>query len=137
IDRLKATRFLAVLGSSGTGKSSLVQTGLISGLEMGLLGRAKTHWRIIDFRPRGAPLRNLARRLVTAERSEKHEVSVAADEAEIDLLRARLKREPWALFKWCHEGHLPHGTNLLLLVDQFEELFRYQTYDDREEAEAF
>src|SRR5438874_1345204 len=67
IERLRATRFLAVLGSSGTGKSSLVHTGLISALEMGLLGRAKTHWRIVDFRPRGAPLRNLARRLLATE----------------------------------------------------------------------
>ena len=32
---------------------------------------------------------------------------------------------------------LPPATNLLLLVDQFEELFRYQDYAGREEAEAF
>ena len=37
IERLARTRFLAVLGSSGTGKSSLVKTGLLAGLEMGLL----------------------------------------------------------------------------------------------------
>ena len=29
VDRLAATRFLAVLGSSGTGKSSVVKTGLL------------------------------------------------------------------------------------------------------------
>src|SRR5262249_32541585 len=34
-------------------------------------------------------------------------------------------------------GHLPRGCNVLLLVDQFEELFRYQTYASRDEAEAF
>ena len=33
--------------------------------------------------------------------------------------------------------NLPEGTNLLLLVDQFEELFRYSAYAEREEAEAF
>src|SRR5262245_195530 len=137
IDRLGATRFLAVLGSSGTGKSSLVQTGLISGLEMGMLGRARSHWRIVDFRPRGAPLRNLARRLLATELQETHGTIAKPDEIEIEFLSARLKREPWSLFRWCQEGHLPKGTNLLLLVDQFEELFRYQTYADREEAEAF
>ena len=51
IARLAATRFLAVLGSSGTGKSSLVRTGLWSGLEMGLLRGAGARWQIVDFRP--------------------------------------------------------------------------------------
>src|SRR5262249_46868564 len=51
---------------------------------------------------------------------------------------ARLKRGPRALIEWCRDGHhLAPGTNLLLLVDQFEELFRYQDYAGREEAEAF
>ena len=36
VERLKATRFLAVLGSSGTGKSSLVKTGLLSALDIDL-----------------------------------------------------------------------------------------------------
>src|SRR5258705_4527452 len=41
------------------------------------------------------------------------------------------------MIEWCRAGHLAKGTNLLLLVDQFEELFRYQDYAGREEAEAF
>jgi hypothetical protein len=137
VEQLGRTHFLAVLGSSGTGKSSLVQTGLISGLEMGLLGLAKSRWRVVDFRPRGEPLHNLARRLLATEGRDSQNGSNRPDEGEVGALRARLKREPWALFRWCQEGHLPRGTNLLILVDQFEELFRYQTYDDREEAEAF
>ena len=36
VDRLAATRFLAVLGASGSGKSSLVKTGLLDALELGL-----------------------------------------------------------------------------------------------------
>jgi ABC-type phosphate/phosphonate transport system ATPase subunit len=36
VDRLAATRFLAVLGTSGSGKSSLVVTGLLDALEIGL-----------------------------------------------------------------------------------------------------
>jgi hypothetical protein len=55
-----------------------------------------------------------------------------------DSLKTRLSRGgPRTLIEWCREGHLPAGTNLLLLVDQFEELFRYQDYEEREEAEAF
>lgn len=137
VERLARTRFLAVLGSSGTGKSSLVRTGLISGLEMGWLPRAGSRWRVVDFRPGGAPLHNLARRLLETENSEAGQVGNSADEVAIKLLRARLKREPMSVIEWCRDGHLPGATNMLLLVDQFEELFRYESYAGREEAEAF
>jgi tetratricopeptide (TPR) repeat protein len=137
VGRLRATRFLAVLGSSGCGKSSLVHTGLLSGLEMGLLGRASSRWRIVDFRPGGEPLRNLARRLLETNRPEAQQGAAGLDEIDVEFLRARLKRAPDSLIEWCRESDLPDGTNLLFLVDQFEELFRYQSYASREEAEAF
>src|SRR4029079_17190122 len=63
VDRLAATRFLAVLGSSGTGKSSIVKTGLLDALDLGAMVQAGSAWRVVDFRPGSAPLRNLARRL--------------------------------------------------------------------------
>ena len=134
VDRLAATRFLAVLGSSGTGKSSLVRTGLLDSLELGLMAKAGSRWKIVDFRPGGAPLKNLARRLLETEHDAENPYIEAKD---VDLLRAFLARGPRAVIEWCRSGHLPPGGNLLLLVDQFEELFRYQDYAGREEAEAF
>jgi hypothetical protein len=133
VERLAETHFLAVLGSSGTGKSSLVRTGLLSGLDMGLMEGVGSNWRVVEFRPRGAPLRNLARQLLKVERSDGSD----PDEEEIASLRARLKRGPRSLIERCRDGHLPDGASLLLLVDQFEELFRYENYAGREEAEAF
>ena len=70
VDRLAATRFLAVLGSSGTGKSSLVRTGLLDALELGLMAKAGSRWKIVDFRPGGSPLKNLARRLLETEHDD-------------------------------------------------------------------
>jgi hypothetical protein len=132
VDRLAATRFLAVLGSSGTGKSSIVKTGLLEALEIGLLEKAGARWRIIDFRPGGTPLTNLARELlrVTAKGKEPSDI-------ETKMLRGFLARGPRSIIEWCQDGNLPPKTNLLLLVDQFEELFRYQGYAGKEESEAF
>jgi hypothetical protein len=137
IDRLAAGRFLSVLGSSGTGKSSLVRTGLISGLEMGLVPGAGSHWWIVDFRPGSTPLHNLARRLLEIERVENSDGRSPPTDTEVNILRARLKREPGSLGEWHRTGHLPPGVNMLVLVDQFEELFRFEDYAGREEAEAF
>jgi ABC-type phosphonate transport system ATPase subunit len=61
VDKLAATRFLTVVGTSGSGKSSLVNCGLRPALHRGLLASAGTSWRIARFRPGGSPLRSMAR----------------------------------------------------------------------------
>lgn len=135
VDRLAATRFLAVLGASGSGKSSLVKTGLLDALELGLLRQAGSRWLIADFRPGDRPLESLAEALA---RLGADDPGRPPDADEVALLHAFVGRGPRAVVEWCAEpGNLPDGTNLLLLVDQFEELFRYSAYSEREEAEAF
>jgi hypothetical protein len=113
VDRLAATRFLAVLGSSGTGKSSLVKTGLLDALDLGLMAQAGSTWRVVDFRPGGAPLSNLARRLLQTETAAPADNPAKAD---VDLLRAFLARGPRSLVEWCGEGHLTDRTNVLLVA---------------------
>src|SRR5436190_1886722 len=61
--RLKKTRFLAVVGTSGSGKSSLVRAGLLPALQGGLMASAGSDWRIAILRPGGDPIGNLARSL--------------------------------------------------------------------------
>jgi tetratricopeptide (TPR) repeat protein len=132
VGRLAKTRFLAVVGSSGTGKSSLVKAGLLNALELGLMAEAGSRWLIAEMRPEGTPLRNLAEALLKAKAPQCQHSAI-----EVELLRAFLSRGPRSVIEWCRAGHLPHGYNLLLLVDQFEELFRYQNYADRDDADAF
>ena len=62
-DKLAPQRFLAVLGTSGSGKSSLVNCGLRPALHRGLMARAGTAWRIAVMRPGSAPLAALAHAL--------------------------------------------------------------------------
>src|SRR4026207_1761743 len=45
VDKLAATHFLAVVGTSGSGKSSLVNCGLRPALHPGLIGGAGAAWR--------------------------------------------------------------------------------------------
>src|SRR5215831_3252676 len=131
VDCLGRSRFLAVLGSSGSGKSSLVRTGLLEALEVGFLASAGSRWLFADMHPGGQPLRNLAHKLLKTIPARN------ADYEDIEILRSFLKRGPRSIVEWCRVGNLPTGTNLLVVVDQFEELFRYGDYSQREEAEAF
>ena len=60
VDRLARHRLLAVTGSSGSGKSSLVRAGLLEALETGLLAAAGPVWRFATLRPGGHPMTELA-----------------------------------------------------------------------------
>ena len=87
VDRLARTRFLAVLGASGSGKSSLVRTGLFDALELGLLAEAGSSWQIADMHPGAAPIDSLARALLQSSR-EPGEV----DDGDVDTLASSARR---------------------------------------------
>src|SRR5437868_13764205 len=57
LKRLKENHFLAVIGSSGTGKSSLVRAALIPQLFGGFLQKAVSKWKIAICRPGKDPIK--------------------------------------------------------------------------------
>jgi tetratricopeptide (TPR) repeat protein len=83
------------------------------------------------------PLCAISRGVSWRHRRSGEEKSSEVDIVQVNLLRARLARGPRALIEWGREGNLPKGINLLILVDQFEELFRYDDGVQSEETEAF
>ena len=58
--RLRTCRFLSVVGTSGSGKSSLVHSGLIPSLHSGFMVSAGSNWRVATFRPGEDPIGHLA-----------------------------------------------------------------------------
>ena len=139
-ETLQDTRFLAVLGPSGSGKSSLVRSGLFMHLEAGLARKAGSRWTFLDIKhPRTTPFTELAR--LTLESERPGPLSGAAPEparAEVEERRKSLSRDPFSLVRWWTGRPDRHPEeNLLLLVDQFEELFGYSTDRERNEVEAF
>jgi hypothetical protein len=61
VEKLKSSRFVAVVGPSGSGKSSLVRAGLLPRMRIGAAGGS---WRILVLRPGAHPLAALAGQLV-------------------------------------------------------------------------
>jgi hypothetical protein len=126
-------RFTAVLGASGSGKSSLVRAGLVPALHRGALASGGLNWNVRIFKPGDAPLRNLAWALTEDERwidSDDRATSISA-------LSALLAGSPLALTElYRQKSTLLAGQALLLVADQFEEIFRYRQ-KNTDEAEAF
>lgn len=119
VTRLQRNRFIAVVGTSGRGKSSLVRCGLLSRLQGGGMVEAGAHWEIAVMHPGGDPLRHLAAALLEAGLYDRE-----AEDALPHLL-ATLGRSQFGLIEAVRQAAIPAKTNFLLVVDQFEEIFRY------------
>ena len=73
LQQLHHTHFIAVVGSSGCGKSSLVRAGLIPKLKAGFLVEDLDQWRVAVMKPSDGPVRNLAAALLGAVSDDKDE----------------------------------------------------------------
>jgi len=99
ICKLSETRFLAVVGTSGSGKSSLVRAGLLPALYGGLMSSAGSNWRVALFRPKDDPIRELAlslnHRRVFGDRAKENGSSLFKLSESIDwpALCCRVSRE--------------------------------------------
>jgi WD40 repeat protein len=113
LKRLGSRRLLAVLGESGCGKSSLVKAGMIPTL----LGRRSPDtalWRIAVSQPGTAPIRQLAESLATS----------VCKSMSADIIEQTLRSCSYGLMDLVAKADLPRGHRVLIVIDQFEELFR-------------
>src|SRR4051794_33921012 len=148
-EMVREQRFVAVLGSSGAGKSSLVLAGLLPRLSRDHLPTGEPVWQVLRMRPGGSPFRALAEGAseLWQRFHPEHTTSITVLR---DRVQGLLRRSAQGLPQAVGELNLVPGMQLLLIVDQFEELFRYtgidhrqarrqdeETHDRRDEAAAF
>jgi WD40 repeat protein/energy-coupling factor transporter ATP-binding protein EcfA2 len=121
--KLAVTRFVAVVGTSGSGKSSLVRAGLLPDIFGGFISSAGSHWRVAMMRPSNDPLGNLSQALASPSvfGSETEENA----QLQATIIEATLRRGSLGLAEVVRQNRMPASENLLIVVDQFEELFRF------------
>jgi hypothetical protein len=128
IASLQDSHFLAILGPSGIGKSSVVRAGLIPALHReGLPG--SEHWDIMLLKPGRNPLRELAAHLL--HRCADPEISLGE---QIDQLSMEMDRYDQALADKI--AKTTHRKPIVLIIDQFEEIFT-QTSSEPERRAFF
>jgi len=123
IEKLKATRFLAVLGASGSGKSSLVRAGLIPALRDGALPQSEG-WMICVFKPGSRPLTTLTAQLL--------HVCPGKDSMQNTLDQMGNDERTFHLAVTLALANKP-AVRIVWVVDQFEEIFTLCN-DEKERA---
>lgn len=128
LEKLDQSHFVAVVGPSGCGKSSLVKAGLIPALRTGFFLNVGTKWRIAEMRPGNDPYKNLSKAILRVFDS---------DNLSLEYIKAELKRSPQGLLEVIKCEAQRNKGNFLLVVDQFEELFRYKQNNNIDEVTSF
>jgi hypothetical protein len=140
VKQVAASRFVAVMGASGSGKSSLVGAGLIPRLRANAIAGenlGSKDWHVVRFMPGQGrnPFEALAEALMET-------IPVLGCEDPLDYperlekLTDSLQAKPDRLARTLHQAlkNDPAWAEVLLFIDQFEELF---TLADARYAEPF
>ena len=117
-----SARFLAVVGPSGSGKSSVVRAGLVPALRRGAIPGSE-RWYVIDLLPGAHPFRELEAALLSVAVEPPPSLMDELERDELGIVRAveRVLPEPQA--------------ELLIVLDQLEEVFTM--IDDETERTRF
>lgn len=128
--KLSAHRSVAVMGYSGSGKSSLMSCGLLPVLYGGFVTETGPFWSILATRPGNSPISNLAESilhyLVQSKRIEEEDKHIHRA-----IINSVLRSGPDGLVELARFIQNDEKENIFFLFDQFEELFRYS--DEGEE----
>jgi tetratricopeptide (TPR) repeat protein/energy-coupling factor transporter ATP-binding protein EcfA2 len=118
---LEDKSFVAVVGSSGSGKSSLVLAGLLGLLSDEAAYPKGRDWVCVHMRPGASPLSRLAGALGRLAVGDSPQEAAKR----CDRIEWRLRQSSFSFESGLTEAGGLGGRSLLLMIDQFEELFRY------------
>ena len=124
LQRLHQYHFVAVVGSSGCGKSSLLKAGLIPALKAGYLVDDSDKWSIAIMKPGQSPLYNLVESITNLTHSGSESVIIT------NIIDQVKEEGADVLLRLITPLVTEQKNNFFLLVDQFEELFRFSMEQD-------
>jgi len=123
--KLSKHRFVGVIGPSGSGKSSFIYCGVLPILYGGFLTGKSTDWEVVVTRPGAAPIDNLAQALLKTDLVDE-ELSEEDKQIKKTIISSLLRSSSVGLVETIMQFKGNKEKNYLILVDQFEELFRFK-----------
>lgn len=127
--KLSKSRFVGVIGPSGSGKSSFIYCGVLPILYGGFLTDSSPNWEVIVTRPGAGPIDNLAESLLKTVK-DYNSADVEDKKIKRTIVSTLLRSSSLGLVEAIQQSRRKDDINYLVLVDQFEELFRFKDSTD-------
>lgn len=136
IESVKINPLVAIVGVSGSGKSSLVGAGLIPRLRRGAIineGGTSQNWSYVKFSPNADPFFEFSNALLLQVEPLKGDPILFSNRR--NALIESLRSNPLCLQDLVRSTNhsQPGKARLFIFIDQFEELFTLTNEEDREE----
>lgn len=128
--KLYENRFVAVVGPSGSGKSSFIYCGVIPILYGGFVANKTSNWNVVVARPGASPIDNLAEAIF--KKIPKPNATEEDKKIRKKIISTLLRSSSLGLIESIMQTREFSDNNTLILIDQFEELFRFRRQDDPE-----
>lgn len=127
--KLSKSRFVGVIGPSGSGKSSFIYCGVLPILYGGFLTDSSPNWQVVVTRPGAGPIENMAEALL---KTSQEFIGADPEEKKIKktIVSTLLRSSSLGLVEAIQQSRRSEDINYLVLVDQFEELFRFKDSTD-------
>ena len=127
--KLTDNKFVAVIGASGSGKSSFLYCGVIPILYGGFSTNTGSNWNVVVTRPGSSPMDNLGEALL---KSNVDYVVADPEEKQVrkKIVSTLLRSSSLGLVEAISQTKSSINQNVLILVDQFEELFRFKKSEE-------
>ncbi|HTH56269.1 MAG TPA: hypothetical protein VL728_09500 [Cyclobacteriaceae bacterium] len=127
--KLSKSRFVGVIGPSGSGKSSFIYCGVLPILYGGFLTDASPNWEVVVTRPGAGPIDNLAESLLKTSKDYNY-ADPEDKKIKRTIVSTLLRSSSLGLVEAIQQSRRSSDINYLVLVDQFEELFRFKDSTD-------
>ena len=125
---LQQYKLVTITGDGGSGKTSLIDAGLIPKIQKGFSGQQGKEWSICKFRPGVSPIENLSYSL-----TEKGGLYIGGKAKTTDYENYKsileTKRE-LGLVEIYKNSEIFEKKNLLVIIDQIEDLFKFKKFFD-------
>lgn len=123
--KLSQHRFVGIIGPSGSGKSSFIYCGALPILYGGFLTETGPNWEVVVTRPGNNPIENLGEAIL--EHDPSYDTANYEDrKIKRTIISTLMKSSSLGLVEAIQQTRKKTGKNYLILVDQFEELFRFK-----------
>ncbi|MBN2861999.1 MAG: hypothetical protein JXN62_02480, partial [Bacteroidales bacterium] len=115
-NKLLTNKFVTVIGASGSGKSSLINSGIIPKLP-GIAAKRKPSWKVISLHPGNDPLMSLANAFAKSILADQD-----FDQSDKSVI-SHMEDNPDWIVSAMKNLILKPGEKVLVIIDQFEEVF--------------